>query len=148
VSLTELASIAKLIEVLGGWPIGLLIVLTLIGPWIVLIWIVRGLAAADKKATENAAAADKAATERAREHDLKSQENLAKLKEITEAGWQAYKDNVDLVKETQAVAKQAVNLASELAEIVHLNTQAMTTLIDSVKNNMFCPQVRKATGKD
>lgn len=46
-----------------------------------------------------------------------------------------YKTNVRLVEKYE-------KLADDLANIIHLNTQAMTNLVNMIKNNMFCPLVR------
>ncbi|WP_035218569.1 hypothetical protein [Desulfatibacillum aliphaticivorans] len=51
-----------------------------------------------------------------------------------------YENNVELVTNYQ-------KLANELAEIIHLNTQAQTNLVNAIKNNTFCPMVRKETGQ-
>jgi len=48
-----------------------------------------------------------------------------------------YENNVDLVERYE-------KLADELSGIIHLNTQVQTHLVDSIKNNTFCPAVRKA----
>jgi len=48
-----------------------------------------------------------------------------------------YERNVELV---ESYAK----LAGELAQIIHLNTQVQTRLVDSINHNMFCPIVREA----
>jgi len=47
-----------------------------------------------------------------------------------------YKTNVRLVEKYES-------LAGELATIIRLNTQALTSLVDQIKNNMFCPLVRE-----
>ena len=47
-----------------------------------------------------------------------------------------YEDNVKLVKDYGG-------LADDLSGIIHLNTQAMTQLVEQIKNNMFCPVIRE-----
>jgi len=47
-----------------------------------------------------------------------------------------YEDNVLLVKGYE-------RLAGDLAGIIHLNTQAQTHLVESIRNNMFCPAIRE-----
>jgi GTP1/Obg family GTP-binding protein len=47
-----------------------------------------------------------------------------------------YESNVDLVENYE-------KLAGQLTEIIHLNTQVQTQLVEQVKNNMFCPVVRE-----
>jgi len=51
-----------------------------------------------------------------------------------------YESNVILVENYQ-------KLANDLAGIIHLNTQAMTKLIEKIDNNMFCPISREGMRK-
>ena len=46
-----------------------------------------------------------------------------------------YENNVKLVQGYEG-------LASDLKDVVIMNTQAMTTINDSVNSNQYCPQVR------
>ena len=46
-----------------------------------------------------------------------------------------YEDNVTLVKDY-------ARLANDLHDVVIMNTQAMTRLIDSIKTNQYCPAIR------
>lgn len=138
---TEIVSILKILELLQSWPVWIVAIILLQSPWIAVIYLWRN---ADKRAV----LAEQAAADRAAAHDLKSAENLAVLTKIAQAGWEAYKDNVELVKETQAVAKQAVELSKELSEIISLNTANFAELSQRVKMNIFCPIVRKQNGVD
>lgn len=47
-----------------------------------------------------------------------------------------YENNVDLVKHYE-------KLADELSGVIHLNTKAMTQLVEKIQNNMFCPTIRE-----
>lgn len=47
-----------------------------------------------------------------------------------------YHSNVKLVENYE-------KLADDLSEIIHLNTQVQTQLVEQIKNNMFCPMVRE-----
>jgi hypothetical protein len=47
-----------------------------------------------------------------------------------------YADNVLLVKDYS-------RLSAELANIIHLNTQVQTRLVEKINNNHFCPIVRQ-----
>lgn len=47
-----------------------------------------------------------------------------------------YEDNVLLVKSYQ-------KLADDLANIITLNTQVQTQLVEQIKHNMFCPVIRE-----
>lgn len=46
-----------------------------------------------------------------------------------------YEENVSLVKDYS-------KLATDLHDVVIMNTQAMTRLIESIKTNQYCPAVR------
>ena len=48
-----------------------------------------------------------------------------------------YERNVELVERYE-------KLSDDLSDIIHLNTQVMTRLVESINNNMFCPVVREA----
>ena len=47
-----------------------------------------------------------------------------------------YENNVDLVKHYE-------KLADDLSSVIHLNTRAMTELVEKIRNNMFCPIIRE-----
>lgn len=51
-----------------------------------------------------------------------------------------YERNVELVERYE-------KLSDDLSDIIHLNTQVMTRLVESINNNMFCPAVRNAGPK-
>jgi hypothetical protein len=46
-----------------------------------------------------------------------------------------YESNVDLVKATQ-------DIASDLKDLVIMNTTSATTLSDDIRQNQYCPLVR------
>ena len=64
---------------------------------------------------------------------------LAEYKEDMVRLARFYENNVELVNNYQ-------KLANDLAAIIHLNTQAQTNLVNAIKNNTFCPVVRKEIG--
>jgi len=47
-----------------------------------------------------------------------------------------YEANVDLVKNYE-------KLAGELMQVIHLNTQVQTRMVERIDNNMFCPVIRE-----
>ena len=61
---------------------------------------------------------------------------LSQYKEDMRKMAQYYENNVELVK-------RYADLADSLSEIIHLNTQVQTQLVEAIKNNMFCPIVRE-----
>lgn len=51
-----------------------------------------------------------------------------------------YEKNVYLVE-------NYAKLANDLADIIHLNTQMMTRLVEKIENNLFCPIVKEGGPK-
>lgn len=71
------------------------------------------------------------------EHREMVSELLKNYKEDVEKVTRYYERNVELVTRYE-------KLADDLSDIIHLNTQAQTRLVESIKNNTFCPVVRSA----
>lgn len=61
---------------------------------------------------------------------------LSQYREDVRRVSQYYDNNVELVK-------RYADLADSLSEIIHLNTQVQTQLVEAIKNNMFCPMIRE-----
>lgn len=98
----QISAIASLLNALGGagkWPLSIVIMFSVIGPWIAAFLLVY----------------------------LQSRrfEKVVKM----------YEDNVTLVKDYS-------KLATDLHDVVIMNTQAMTQLIGSIRTNQYCPAVR------
>jgi hypothetical protein len=141
----EIGALAKLLTLIGGWPLATIVVLAslaaVVAPWYVL-WKFTG------KLIEMLTGQKQALETHMAEQKLRLETHMTEIRKQNEAGWKAYADNVDLVREMQAIAKGYAELAGQQAETIYLNTQMMTTLVDAIKNNLFCPSVRKAMGKD
>lgn len=84
---------------------------------------------------ESAARDKERAEDRARYDKERAEDRTRYDKALAEAE-QRYVNNVSLVKRYN-------ELSSELMGTVRLNTQALTQLVDNVKNNQFCPQLRE-----
>lgn len=65
------------------------------------------------------------------------QQRDSDAKERFEAVVRMYENNALL-------AKGYEELSSDLASIIHLNTQTQTQLYESIRSNQFCPNVRSA----
>jgi hypothetical protein len=50
---------------------------------------------------------------------------------------------VRMYENNAALAKGYEDLSSDLASIIHLNTQTQTQLYESIRSNQFCPNARK-----
>lgn len=70
------------------------------------------------------------------EHRVTVAELLRNYKEDVDKVTRYYERNVELVERYE-------KLADDLSGIIHLNTQAQTRLVESIKNNMFCPVIRE-----
>jgi len=111
--------ISAIMSTMGGWPLGLVLLAVVLGPWLmmgIIAWTLQNRAAAHDKQSVLLIAGIK-------------EQNTAAIKVYetrhTEAV-QMYKDNVELVKGYAALAK-------DQASIIHLNTQAMTRLVDKIE---------------
>ena len=113
---------------IGAWPLGLVILLAILGPWLALFLSVRSL------------------ERRASQHELDTVKSVSEIRELFQEALdrheakhaeavRMYENNVELVK---AIFK----LAQDEAGTIHLNTQAMTSLVDHIKNNFHCPMSR------
>lgn len=69
------------------------------------------------------------------EHREEVAKILAKYNDDLKQVTRFYEDNVILVKGYE-------RLANDLANIIHLNTQVQTKLVEKIDNNMFCPMAR------
>lgn len=58
-----------------------------------------------------------------------------------------YENNVELVRNYEYGVKQWEKLDGDLAGIITLNTRILTTLVEKVESNQFCPTVRGAGPK-
>lgn len=58
-----------------------------------------------------------------------------------------YKNNVHLVGDYDKAVIRLEKISTEMMSVVALNAQAYTQLTDAIKNNTFCPQVRKELGR-
>lgn len=97
--LSVIASFVNIIDKVSGWPLGMMVFVVIIGPWLAAFLLVY----LQGKRFEKVVA--------------------------------MYENNVHLVKDYAALAK-------DLHDVVIMNTQAMTRLVDSINSNQFCPAVR------
>ena len=58
-----------------------------------------------------------------------------------------YKNNVHLVGDYERALLRLEKLSEEIMSVISLNSQTSSHLADAIKNNTFCPQVRKELGK-
>lgn len=54
-----------------------------------------------------------------------------------------YENNVHLVKEYEKAQKRLEALYSQTIDVISLNTQTQTQLVDSIRSNQFCPATRR-----
>jgi len=120
-----------LLEGIPMWFIGMTIS-AMGSPGIVLVlWYV------DHRKIERIRREDQKTMHKMREEDKEAMNKvLAEYKDDVRKVSHFYDSNVKLVENYE-------KLAGELADIIHLNTQAQTMLVEQIKNNMFCPMVRE-----
>ena len=98
----QLSTVAAFIEIISsvsGWPLGMIIFIIVIGPWIAAFLLVY--------------------------FQYRRFEKVVIM----------YENNVKLVKDY-------AELAEDLHDVVIMNTQTMTRLVDNIKTNQYCPAVR------
>ncbi len=141
--IAALTAIAQIVKTIGAWPVGLVILVAVIGPW---VFAAIGARNQDRRIETVA--------QLYRDSTTKNEERMRKVlehyREDVASIKQLYENNVGLVKDYDRALKENQALASELAGIIHLNTQVQTRLIEKINNNMFCPVVREKGpgGKD
>jgi len=141
--ITMATALIGLIKMIGSWPLSLvlplLFVAVVLGPWGVVVLMSRA------HARESAAA-----LLRSTEHDMRTVELVDDIKDVFTAAIreqekrfqavsQMYENNVLLVKGYE-------RLALDLTNIIHLNTQTNTKLVEKINNNHYCPVVRENSG--
>lgn len=57
-----------------------------------------------------------------------------------------YENNAGLVKDYNKIYLRQEHLYTETISIISLNTQTQTKLVENIKNNMFCPIIRREKG--
>lgn len=72
---------------------------------------------------------------------------LGQYKEDVNAIAGLYKSNVHLVSDYDKGMARLERMAEDMMSVVSLNAQASSHLAEAIKNNTFCPQVRKELGK-
>ena len=126
--MTTVGVLASLIQTVGPWPLGVLTMCIFLGPWIALLMISR------------------AQDGRASKHDKRSLEMVAAIKEefseakaVYEKRFESvvnmYERNVELV---DAYNKHT----GQLTEILTLNIQVQTELVENIEKNRFCPVLK------
>lgn len=71
-------------------------------------------------------------------------EILSQYKDDVSGIKQLYENNVELVRNYEYGVKQWEKLDGDLAGIITLNTRILSTLVEKVESNQFCPTVRGA----
>ncbi|MGE4319638.1 MAG: hypothetical protein AB7E96_12140 [Deferribacterales bacterium] len=117
-----ISAVATLLERVGTWPIGTLIIAVCVTPWALLIWITVTLR---KQQDDNAKAMRTQVDEFVKVASTSNQE----FKKM-------YENNAELVK-------GFLRLSSDLHDTVVMNIRELTEMKDIAKNNQICPIVRE-----
>lgn len=122
-------AVADIVAVIGTWPIGMVLLLVVVAPWVALFLVSRSL---DRRAAD---------------HDKQSVTALAAIKEqfgaTLEAHDKRFEGVVRMYENNAELVKGYEKLAGDLAGIIHLNTQVQTRLVEKIDNNMYCPAIRE-----
>jgi hypothetical protein len=115
--ISAITAVATILQQVGAWPIGTVVVVVIIAPWIANVWITHSQ---DKR----------------RERDEKRQEGI---REEHERQFQAvklmYENNVDLVKVAQRNSEA-------LLDCVVANTMKWAGVEEKIDQNQWCPLAR------
>ena len=71
-----------------------------------------------------------------KKHSKEIQAILSQYKDDVQKVTDYYERNVELVQRYE-------KLSDDLSDIIHLNTQVQTRLVEKIESNMFCPIVRE-----
>lgn len=118
-TVSTLTALASLFQAMGGWEFGVLAVLIIAGPVVLVLLVSKS----NKELRDEIKAQMEADNKR------------------FEVVVRNYEDNVLLVKDY-------LKLAGDLSTVIHLNTEAMTRLVDRIDSNHYCPMVRKKGNPD
>jgi hypothetical protein len=116
-------SLTSIIAYLGATPILLFAAVMGLGPWIAMIWITRQQ--------------DKRLIKVFERQDIRFEQVV-----------RMYEDNVDLVTAHQNLAVSQRETNEKLIDLVAVSTGTQQTLVDYIKNNLFCPLVKQRTRPD
>lgn len=122
-------AVADILATIGAWPLGLVLILVVVAPWVAMFLVSRSL------------------ERRAADHDTQSAVALAAIKEqfgaTLEAHDKRFEGVVRMYENNAELVKGYEKLAGDLAGIIHLNTQVQTRLVEKIDNNMYCPAIRE-----
>lgn len=109
--------LAYILERLGTSPILIFLAIMGLGPWIATIWV-----------------------------NHRQDKRMGKLvdlftKQMADSEHR-YENNVQLVKNYEAFTESSQKINDDLQNLVILTTSTMQTLVDHIKNNLFCPFMR------
>lgn len=139
---SALSAVATIISKVGAWPIGSVVALIVLGPWIFQVYISRAQEArAEAERDLYRDKFDQVTEQQKQRFDLLVRMyDDARLNQERkfEAVVRMYESNVDLVKDYQLIAKN-------LQDLVLYNTQTMQQVLEISRNNLYCPILREKT---
>lgn len=118
--LLAVKAIADILKTMGSWPIGSLLIISFIGPWVFSFM--------------NSRANDRRMEELSRANEKR-----------LEAVIKMYSDNAELVKDYRDLVQAGQRTIESYQELVIHTTQVLTTVKNIAENNLYCPWVRKET---
>lgn len=136
--------IADILSIVGTWPIAIVLLLVVIGPWVALLYI--GSKIGTQIENQNIKIA--VAIGEKLESIVKLQgEKISAIignfdKDFDEAlnGQEKRFEKVVLMYESNVLlVKGYEKLSADLTSIIHINTQAMTKLVDRIDGRQYCP---------
>lgn len=128
--ISALMALLGVLKQLSGWPFGILIFLLGVGPWVMAFIFLRSI--------NNRYEGQEGARQKEMRVVLEQyRQDVTEIKRL-------YESNVRLVDDSNQAFQRLEIIYGEAISVISLNTQTQTHLADQIKNNQFCPMVRKA----
>ena len=122
-------ALAAIIQFLGGTPVLLFLTIVIIGPMVSVVWIVFKL----NKIVGKISIEQRAGMQQVFERQDKRFEQVVRM----------YEDNVALVKSYEQHVLNQRETNDKLIDLVSISTATQQTLVEYIKNNLFCPLVKQ-----
>lgn len=134
--ISALTAIAAILQQVGTWPIGTLVMAIILGPWISHVWITW---AQEKRIERERAEAEKIRIDNEKRQERVREEHEKQFLAVK----QMYENNVDLVR-------LAEKNNQSLLDCVLMNTNKWTEVSEKIDMNQFCPlaRIRKTKQED
>ena len=127
-------TLAALIQYLGATPILLFFAALILGPMSAMVWSIWKM----NKILGKITIEQRTSMQLVFDRQDKRFEQVVRM----------YEDNVDLVKDYEKHVGSQRDVTEKLIDLIAVSTGTQQTLVDYIRNNLFCPLVRQRTKPD